>query len=132
MADVTNRMRNHDADRKWTTDNAKRIDAIEGQVRDQTNQAMEYTRSKCLELDRLLRAELDATIPSLIAAKETKVVSLVGFVEARTKALEDSIQKLAGPPEVDGANPRGHYAGKFSERIDALELLVKAHQSQTE
>ena len=30
MADVTNRMRNHDADRKWAKDNAKRIDAIEG------------------------------------------------------------------------------------------------------
>ena len=76
---------------------------------------MEYTRSKFLELDRLPRAELEATIPSLIAARETKMVSLVGFLEARTKALEDSIQKLAGPPEVDGANPRGHYAGKFSE-----------------
>ena len=34
MTDVTNRMRNHAADRKWTTDNAKRIGAMEGQLRD--------------------------------------------------------------------------------------------------
>ena len=53
-----------------------------------------HARFKCLELDRIPRAEFDATIPRLIAANDTKIVSLVGFVETRAKALEASLQKL--------------------------------------
>ena len=48
------------------------------------------------------------------------MVSLVGLVETRAQTLEDSIQKLES---------EGEMAGKFSERVDALELLVNAHQS---
>ena len=93
MSDLTSRMCDHDANRKWTMDNARRIDAVEVQVWKQANQTMEY--------------ELAANVPSLLAVYESK---LVGFAESRVKALEAAIQK----PNTTAVKAK--LAGKFSER----------------
>ena len=65
------------ADRKWFADNAKRIDKLEAQVREQTKEAMECARAKCVDIDgRIrdvdvrLRAELDDNIPKLSSGLE--------------------------------------------------------------
>ena len=122
------------ADRKWTSDNAKRIDAIEGQVRDQTNKAMEYARSKCAEVDAQLRAEIAAGVPGL----EAKLTTPFGIVEARVRALEalnvtDRILSLeAKMAAYSTSAAKTLEAPRLKERIDGIDTTLKAHVSITE
>ena len=119
---------------KWASDNAKRVDAIESQVRDQTNQAMEYARSKCTEVDAKLRAEIAAGVPGL----EAKLATPFGTMEARIKALEamnvtDRIMSLEAKMAVYSTSAaKTLEAPGLKERIDGFDQTLKAHVSITE
>ena len=54
-------------------------------MRKQTNEAKEHARHKCLESDKQLRAELDKTIPGMIAALEGKMAQRIKIVETALK-----------------------------------------------
>ena len=56
LALLTARVSAQETSRKLAEDSARRMDAIESQVREQTNEAKEYARHKCLESDKQLRA----------------------------------------------------------------------------
>ena len=123
-------------------DNARRLDAPEGQVRTQTNKAKEYTRIKCLELDRLLRTELHANAPNLVKGHDQKIAdSLPGLVQTVEKGLNQKIaDSLLGIAQAVETKVRGSLLGtmatleakltgaiaenfaedEFKERIEAL------------
>ena len=61
------------------------MDAIESQWREQTNEAKKYARHKRFESDKQLRAELDKTIPGMIAALEGKMAQRINIVENALK-----------------------------------------------
>ena len=97
-------------DRKWLADNAKHIDKMEWQVREQTKEAIEYLRAKCTDVEARLaatRAQLDAKIRIELAALETKMVS-PNDPSALT-ALDS----------------------KFQKRIDGFNQAIKAHMQLT-
>ena len=52
MIDTLEKQRSDD--KKWFLNNAQRIDKMEGQVREQTKEAMEYSRAKCATADALV------------------------------------------------------------------------------
>ena len=56
-------------------------------MREQTREAKEFARGKCSDIDVRLRAELDESIPKMLAALEAKLLSPFGMLEARVKAL---------------------------------------------
>ena len=70
----------HDRTRKWAEDNAKRLDALEGQVR--------YTEAKCKEMDGKLRTELDTNIPKFMGDLGDKVAGRIKDLEDKLKAWE--------------------------------------------
>ena len=117
------------ADRKWFADNAKRIDKLEAQVREQTKEAMECARAKCVDIDgRIrdvdvrLRAELDDNIIKLLSGLETKVSgSVPGIVDTRVKALEKSIEDKIKEC-IDG----------LDQTIEGLDQTVRAQQRLSE
>ena len=84
----------HERTRKWAEDNAKRLDALEGQVREQTNEAKRHAEAKCKEIDGKLRTELDTNIPKFLGELESKVANHVKELEDKLKAWEG--QTLAG------------------------------------
>ena len=106
LEELTARVSAQETGRKWSEDNAKRLDAIESQVREQTKEAKEYARHKCLESDKQLRAELDKTIPDMLTALEAKMAE-------RIKIFENSSNLKA----------------KLAERIKILEDAMKQHQA---
>ena len=106
LEELTARVSAQETSRKWAEDNAKRLDTIEGQGRQQTNEAKEYARNKCLESDKQLRSDLDKTIPDMLAALENKMAE-------RIKILENSTNIEA----------------KMAERIKILEDAMKQHQA---
>ena len=72
LEELTARVWAQEASREWAEDNAKRLDAIEAQVRQQTNEAKEYAFNKCLESDKQLRLDLDKTIPDMLASSRIR------------------------------------------------------------
>ena len=76
----------HDRTRKWAEDNAKRLDALEGQVREQTNEATHYTEATCKEMDGKLRIELDTNIPKLMGDLDDRVAGRIKDLEDKLKA----------------------------------------------
>ena len=72
----------HDRTRKWAEDNAKRLDMLEGQVQEQTNEAKRHSEAKCKEMDGKLRTELDTDIPKFMGDLDDRVAG-------RIKDLED-------------------------------------------
>ena len=120
-------------------------------MREQTLEAKEYARGKCNDIDVRLRAELDEKIPKLVADSlgNTREVNGPGAASAEAKLLASLAAreaKLSNIINVRCKMIEKYFEGaltaqemkltsateNFSERIDALELLVKAHQSQTE
>ena len=70
-------------DRKWLVDNARRIDSLEAQVREQTRESMDYARTKWHEVDSQLRAELAAGVHGLVKDLDQKMASeMPGLVQA--------------------------------------------------
>ena len=64
-------------DFKWLADTAGRVVGLEGQVRGQTKEAMDYSLAKFAERDARLtatRAELEAKLPDMFAASEAKML----------------------------------------------------------
>ena len=58
---------------KQRAEDARRLDALEGQVREQTREAEDYVRQKSLDQnfidsDKEIRTELDKTVPSMLVA----------------------------------------------------------------
>ena len=79
----------HDQTRMWAEDNAKRLDALEGQVREQTKEAKRYIDAKCKEMGGRLRIELDTNIPNFMG-------DLDGRVAGRIQDLEDNLKAWEG------------------------------------
>ena len=152
LEDVIKAMEKQRADdRKWLLDNARRLDQMEAQVREQTLEAREYARCKCNDIDVRLRAALDDKIPKLVADSlgHTHEVTSPGAASAEAKllvSLAAHAAKLASITDARCKMTEKYVEGsltaqemkltsateKFAERIDAFELLVEAHQSQTE
>ena len=76
-------------DRKWLIDNARRLDQMEAQVREQTLEAKEYAHDKCKDIDARLRAELDEKVRKLVANSlgNTREVNGPGAASAEAKLL---------------------------------------------
>ena len=121
--------------KKWAEDNAKRLNALEGQVREQTNEAKEYTKNKCMEMDAKLaklRDELDIHLPRMMADLEARIQNALPSlpatqrlddVENRIKAIEQ-INMAAGPaPQAVAADIAEN---NFTARVNALEIFTKA------
>ena len=103
---------------KWVQAQAKRIDEIEGQVREQTKEATEYARAKCTESDARIRADLDENIPKMLASLETKIFAPIpGIVETRVKELEDKVKE-----RTDG----------LEQAVKGIDQAFKAHMLVTE
>ena len=138
-------------DRKWLLDNARRLDQMEAQVREQTLEAKEYAHDKCKDIDARLRAELDEKVFKFVANSlgNTHEVNGPSAASAEAKLLASLAAheaKLTNITDVHCKMTEKYFEGsltaqemkltsateKLSERIDALELLVKARQSQTE
>ena len=92
-------------DHKWIENNARRIDQIEAQVREQTREAKDFAHSKCSEVDLRLRAELEQNIPQMLAALELKL--------------------LKPPPSPDDQNALAALEAKFKARVDGLEQALQ-------
>ena len=95
---------------KWVQAQAKRIDEIEGQVREQTKEATEYARAKCTDSDARIRVDLDENIPKMLASLETKM-------ETRVKELEDKVKE-----RTDG----------LEQAVKGIDQAFKAHMLVTE
>ena len=98
-------------DFKWLADTAGRVGGLEGQVRGQTKEAMDYSLAKFADLDARLaatRAELEAKLPDMFAASEAKMLS----------KIDPSALAALG--------------SKLQERVDGLDKALKAHQLITE
>ena len=111
-------------DRKWTVESARRIDAVEAQVREQTREAMEYAREKCNDIDGRLRAldvglrtELDDKVPKLLTILEDKIVNTaLRDLTAKSKEYSDDIVKAL--------------EAKTAEQVKVFEAVLKAHGDQ--
>ena len=126
-------------DRKWLVENARRIDGIAAQAREQTNQAMEFARTKCadvdsriLGVDACIRAELSAGVPGLMKDFDHKMAAelpgLVRTVEARAaESLAGAMSALEA--KMVGAIGDKLAENKFNERIEALDQALKAQQA---
>ena len=111
-------------DRKWTVESARRIDAMEAQIREQTREAMEYAREKCNDIDGRLRAldvcfrtELDNKVPKLLTAFKDKITNTtLHDLAAKSKEYSDGIVKILET--------------KTAEQVKVLEDVLKAHGDQ--
>ena len=105
LEDTIKGIQKHCADDwKWLADIARRIVGLEGRVREQTKEAMDYSRVKIDDLDARLantRAELEANIPNMFTVFESKVLG------------------------KNGPSALVALASKFQERVDGLEQTIK-------
>ena len=104
-------------DRKWLMDNARRLDQVESQVREQTLEAKAYAREKCSDVDgriQGLRVELDAKVPKLLIDSETKI----------TETLIEKIREATSSIHLPGAAALRPDT-KMSDRIQAIEDAMK-------
>ena len=87
-------------DQKWIQDNARRLDEVEAQVREQTTEAKEYAREKCSDVDgrihtlnMVLRTELDAKVPKLLTDLKTNI----------TETMTEKIRECTSSGHLPGA-----------------------------
>ena len=82
--------------RKWAANDAKRIDKMEGQVREQAREAMDHARAKSTDVDARLQAELHENVPKLLAGLETNLINTLPSLMAalKTKLTDTTMPSL--------------------------------------
>ena len=115
-------------DLKWLADTAGRVVGLEGQVRGQTEEAMDYSLGKFAELDARLtatRAELEAKLPDMFAASEAKTLGKIN-PSAQAKTAANTLEVTGLKDRIDGLDQA---LKDFEKTYKAHLLVTEQHQA---
>jgi len=144
MADAISKLQAQGSGKKRAEDNGRRLDSLESQIQVQNNEAKEYTRTKCMEMDAKLRQELDHFSSKMIAdlsIATQRLNDLEKFVEAqaaamskivegmttRINAVEQTVMAAGSATQPAAANDVTQTESNLTARLNSLEIIVKAH-----